>query len=139
MEEREAQQQQQQAHAKANIEKAQQRQQEDYLRRRAHNPRTLVLGEGEMVMERCETEQGKLGRAADGPFRFLRYSDRERAVCVLEDSEGRSWNTSAQRVRRWVQRQPAAAAVDADPAANPPPAPHLDQADGGNHQGQYMA
>ena len=62
-----------------------------------------------MVMERCKTEQGKLGRAANGPFRFLRYTNREHTVCLLEDSRERRWHTSAQRVRRWVPRRPTAA------------------------------
>ncbi|KAL4427931.1 hypothetical protein ABPG75_002020 [Micractinium tetrahymenae] len=52
MEAREALQQQQLEQARANIERAQANQQQDYQRRRAHTPRTLRLEAGEMVMER---------------------------------------------------------------------------------------
>ena len=65
----------------------------------------LRLQEGEYVMERHENPDGKLSRKADGPFRFLRYTDPDQTVCMLEDSEQRQWRTSVQRVRRWVSRK----------------------------------
>lgn len=99
--------------ARTNIQAAQAQQQEDYLRRRAHAPRTLKLQPGEWVMERLEKPDGKLSLAAEGPFRFVRYHDASQTVCLLEDSEERTWRTSAKRVRRWVQRQTKA------PAASP--------------------
>lgn len=47
----------------------------------------MPLKAGEMVLERCETAQGKLGRAADRPYGFLFYTSQEETVCALEDSE----------------------------------------------------
>jgi hypothetical protein len=117
VEARERAQQEQTQQALANIERAQAQQQLDYQQRRAHKPRTLCLVEGEMVMERHEAPDGKLSRKADGPFRFLQYTNADRTVCLLEDSEGRQWRSSAQRIRRFVQRkrkQPATPAAEAN-------------------------
>jgi len=114
VEQREQQQRALNLQARENIAAAQTKQQEDYQRRRAHAPKVLQLQPGEWVMERLEGANGKLSQQADGPFRFLRYTDAAKAVCLLEDSEGRSWRSSAQRVRRFVPRKPTAPAAPTD-------------------------
>lgn len=118
IEQREQQQRTLNLQARENIEAAQVEQQEDYQRRRAHAPRVLQLQPGEFVMERLAGANGKLNLAAEGPYRFIWYTDTTRTVCMLEDSEGRSWRSSAQRVQRFVQRsgQPSAAAKPAGAA-----------------------
>lgn len=52
----------------------------NYQRCRAHTPRTLRLQPGDMVIQCCETEEGKLGRAANGPFWCLQHTNAEQTA-----------------------------------------------------------
>ena len=111
--------------AGANLETAQARQQEQYRARRARKPYVLRLKEGEFVLVKHELPGGKFSKEADGPFRFLRYTDAECTVALLADKQERRWKCSAQRIKRYTVRKRS------NPAGAATAAPTCDEADAG--------
>ena len=91
--------------AGANLDSSGQTAVQQYRARRARKPYVLRLKEGEFVLVKHELPGGKFSKEADGPFRFLRYTDAECTVALLADKQERRWKCSAQRIKRYTVRK----------------------------------
>ena len=89
--------------ALTNLERAQDRQVQEYAAKRAKRAPKQTFQQGEYVMCKVHDAENKLSAQSHGPYVFLRYSGQGSTnTCVLLDSEGREWAENAEHVRPFV-------------------------------------